>query len=106
MPWFSVHIETRGADLSALTDKVIFRFADLLKPHHGIATSGQVHASYGATISVEAGTAALAITEGEATVQRLAASAGLPVWPVVCAEVIREDVLDESLAQLQTEDRK
>lgn len=97
MPWFSVSIESRGDDLSAVTDDAIFRFADLLVPHHGIASGGQAYASYGATISVDADSAALAITDGAAIVQRLAVRAGLPSWPVVRAGAVREDVLDEDL---------
>jgi hypothetical protein len=57
--WWSVRVEAHGNDLTALTDKTIFRFASLLEPHHGIATAGQARATYGATISVEAGTAAV-----------------------------------------------
>jgi hypothetical protein len=97
--WYSISVETRGDDLSAVTDEAIFRFADLLVPHHGIASGGQAHASYGATISVDTDTAALAVAEGAAIIQRLAVGAGLLAWEVVRAEAVREDILDEDLAR-------
>ena len=55
--------------------------------------------SWSARISVEAHGAADAVALAAALVTRLAADAGLPAWPVVRAEAVREDILAEDAAR-------
>jgi hypothetical protein len=103
MAWFSVSVETRDDDPSGMTaDEFGERLGDLvvaLEPHHSVVSGGGIPVRWGATISVEAGDVLTAITEAAAIIRRQAADVFLPDWPVVRAEAVREDVLDEDLAR-------
>ena len=65
------------------------------------AAGGGDPQGWSARISIEARDAADAVAVAAALVTRLAADVGLPGWPVVRAEAVREDVLDEDLARPQ-----
>jgi hypothetical protein len=103
VPWWSVHLETRGDEpLDMTEDEFGERLGELvvtLEPHHGVVIGGDDPARWGATISVESATATAAAAEASAIIQRAAADVFLPGWPVVRAEAVREDVLDEELTQ-------
>jgi hypothetical protein len=101
--WWSVHIETLTDAPSGVTgDEFCERLGDLvvaLEPHHGVVTGGGERPSWGATISVESATALTAIADASAIIRRAAADVFLPDWPVVRAEGVREDLVDEDLAR-------
>jgi hypothetical protein len=101
--WWSVSIETRGGAPADMTgDECGERLGELvnaLVPHHGVVTGGGDRPSWGATISVESATAIAAIVEASAIIRRAAAAVFLPDWPLVRAEGVREDILDEDLAR-------
>ena len=76
-------------------DRVVSReevveLADAVAPFGGIA-SGMGTTMYGAQILVEADTSDEAVELAVAIVQRAAATAGLPVWPIGRVETIGED---------------
>ena len=76
-------------------DRVVSReevveLADAVAPFGGIA-SGMGTTMYGAQIVVEADTSDDAVELAVAIVQRAAATAGLPVWPIGRVETIGED---------------
>ena len=106
MPWWSAHIEMRGDGSIGMTDDEFGeRLDDLLvalKPHHGSVAGGGQPTRWAATISVEAATALAAIAEATAIIRGYASDVFLPGWPVVRAEAVREDVLDEDLARPST----
>jgi hypothetical protein len=95
--WWSVYVETRGQDPALVTDDAIGDFVTALVPHSGIVTGGGEHPRWGATVSVEAATAADSVTKAVGLVTETGSHAGLPAWPVIRAETVREDVLDEEL---------
>ena len=64
-----------------------------------MVTGGGETPSWGATVSVDSATALSAIAEAAAILRRNATDVFLPDWPVVRAEAVREDVLDEELAR-------
>jgi hypothetical protein len=97
MTYYSVLIETRDEDGAPLTGQAFSAFADALAAFDGVAGFGD--AAWSARISVEADSAAGAVALGAALVTSLGERAGLPGWPVVRAEAVREDVLAEDLAQ-------
>jgi hypothetical protein len=65
---------------------------DLLATHDGVVSAGGV--AWSATISVQADQARSAVDLGGALIEGRAAEAGLPAWPVVRLEALRQDVLD------------
>ncbi len=99
MTYYSVVIETRDNDGSPLTEDAFRAFAAAVQPFDGVTGFGDE--SWSARLSVEADSTAGAVALGAALVTSLAGQAGLPAWPVVCAEAVREDVLDEDLARPQ-----
>jgi hypothetical protein len=64
----------------------------LLAAHDGIVSAGG--ATWSATVSVQAEQARSAAAMGGALIESRAAEAGLPGWPVVRLEALRQDVLD------------
>jgi hypothetical protein len=99
LAWFSVHIETRGDDPAEVTGDQLGDLVNALVPHSGVVIGGADRARWGATVSVEADSAVLAVAKAAAIVRRFGADVFLPDWPVVRAEAVREDVLDEELAR-------
>jgi hypothetical protein len=99
MVWYSVSIDTRGDNPSDVTEEAIDAFVDSLRPHSRVAIGGADPPRWGATISVEADSAVLAVTKAAAIIRRLGADAWLPDRPVVKVEAVREDVLDEEPAR-------
>jgi hypothetical protein len=95
--FYSVLVEARGdgeADAAAL-DALL----DALTPMH--ASVGGGTGSWAARITLEAGSPALAAGEASVRVHGAALDAGLPDWPDVRIEAVREDVLAEDLERPQ-----
>lgn len=90
-------VEALGDDPALVTDDALGGLVTELVPHSGSVTGGGGHAAWGARVSVEAGSAVQAVTRAAAIVAWSAAKTGLPAWPVVRAEAVREDVLDATL---------
>jgi predicted DNA-binding transcriptional regulator AlpA len=104
MTWYSVHIEARGDYPFTITDDSIGELADMLGAHAGVVSGGGGRPTWGGTISVESATALGAVNAGAAIVTVAAEKARLPDWPIVRAEAVREDVLDEDLERPQIPD--
>lgn len=105
VPGYSVHVATTAppeatSDLTVpgRLEQVLDEFADLLQDHHGVPAAGPTQWSATVTIDVDGQDAVAAASRGKDLVITLAGKAGLPDWPVVRLEVVREDELD---AQLQ-----
>ena len=95
MDWFSVHLATRAPESlisEAELDVAGDRLMGLLAAHDGIVSAGG--ATWSATVSVQAEQARSAAAMGGALIESRAAEAGLPGWPVVRLEALRQDVLD------------
>ena len=95
MDWFSVHLATRAPESlisEAELDVAGDRLMDLLAAHDGVVSMDG--AAWSATVSVQAEQARSAADMGGALIEIQAAEAGLPAWPVVRLEVVRQDVLD------------
>lgn len=95
MDWFSVHLATRAPESligEAELDIAGDRLMNLLAGHDGVVSAGR--GAWSATISVQADQARSAVDLGGALIERRAAEAGLPAWPVVRLEALRQDVLD------------
>jgi hypothetical protein len=93
--WFSVHLATRAPESpvsEAELDVAGDRLMDLLAGHDGVVSAGG--GAWSATISVQADQARSAADAGGALIEDRAAEAGLPGWPVVRLEALRQDVLD------------
>lgn len=99
MGWYSVTIECRANDDRAVTDEAIAAFMALIEPHDGIAGGGAGDTAYDATVGISAEDASFAAAEATTLLTRAAAEAGLPAWPIVRVETIREDVADAELAR-------
>ena len=93
--WFSVHLEARAPEGAAQTvnEDAADRLRDLLVEHHGIVSSGA--GQWVVTIRLEEPGPVRAAAVAAALVESLAAAAGLPDWPMVRVEAVREDVLEE-----------
>jgi hypothetical protein len=94
--FYSVLIETRSDGAGEIDQAALDTFADAIEPYHAAVSGGA--RSWSAGINVEAAGAADAAALAAALVTLLAKQAGLPAWPIVRAEAIREDVLAEELA--------
>jgi hypothetical protein len=68
---------------------------DLLEEYDGVVSSGPQ--SWDATVTISAASAREAADSGAYLIEAMAAKAGLPSWPAVQVEVIRQDVLAEQL---------
>ncbi len=97
--WYSVYFETRapaGAAVAA-DQNAADALMDLLVDNSGTVSASRT--SWGATVSVQAYDAREAADTGVALIQRMAVKAGMPPWPSVRAEAVRQDVLDEDNAR-------
>jgi phytoene/squalene synthetase len=95
--WWSVTLEARTEAADLIDDEAIGKFLDLSEPYSGSLSAGTEPSRWTATVSLEAESAADGVTEAVRLLTILAADAGLPVWPVVRAEAVREDVLDDEI---------
>lgn len=98
---YTVHIETRASagDTQVVSYDAIDALMDLLAPHEGIVSGGPEWTSWDATVGVDAADPAEALNFGAGIVLEYAEKAGLPSWPTVKAEVVRDDVLEEELSK-------
>ena len=97
MDWWSVTVEARTEGTGLIDDDAVEKFLDLSEPYSGSVSAGGEPLRWNATVSLESESAADAVTEAVRLLTLLAADAGLPVWPVVRAEAVREDILDDEL---------
>ncbi len=97
MDWWSVSVDARTDGTGQIDDDAVDKFLDLTQPYSGSVSAGGEPPRWSATISLEAESADDAVTEAVRIVTLLAADAGLAFWPVVRAEAIRADVLDDEL---------
>jgi hypothetical protein len=97
LDWWSVTVEARTEGTGLIDDEAVEKFLDLSEPYSGSVSTGGEPLRWNATVSLEAESAADAVTEAARLLTLLAADAGLPVWPVVRTEAVREDVLDDEL---------
>jgi RNA polymerase sigma factor (sigma-70 family) len=91
--WYSVYVGAQappGADPS-VDDGAADELMDLLTEHSGVVSAGDT--SWTATVSVTANDVRGAADVGAALVEGLARRAGMPAWPLVRCEAVREDVL-------------
>lgn len=98
--WFSVHVESRapnGQQHTYVDDASADALMDLLEAYDGVV--GNNDRQWTATISIEEPEPARAVAVAVALIESLAQRAGMPHWPLVRAEAVREDVLDEQNAQ-------
>ena len=97
MDWFSVHLATRApeslvSEAELELDVAGDRLMDLLAAHDGVVSTGG--SAWSATVSVQAEQARSAADMGGVLIEGRAAEAGLPGWPVVRLEALRQDILD------------
>jgi hypothetical protein len=93
--WYSVHTEARAsANAQGLTvdEDAADALMDLLGQHDGVVSTGT--GTWEATISVEASNAWEATSSGSDLIEKLADKAGMPDWPAVRVDVVRQDVLE------------
>jgi hypothetical protein len=102
--WYNVLIERRGDDPAAVTQDAMFAFHDALVEHSGQVTGGPGYVSYGARLSVEADSPIKAAMEALVYVRCAALDAGLPNWPAVRTESVREDVFEQDDGSLPRPD--
>ena len=98
--WYSVHIEARppaDAENLAVDEDAADELMKLLEECDGVVSAGT--GSWDATVSVQAASAWEAVMSGAPQVERLACKAGMPDWPLVRAEAVRQDVLDAANAR-------
>jgi hypothetical protein len=98
--WYSVHMESRApADVQNLTaeENAVDALMELLEEHDGIVSSGT--GSWDATASVQAPSAWDAAIQGVALIEKMAVKAGMPTWPTVRVEAVRQDVLEAENAR-------
>ncbi len=93
--WYSIHMEARAsADAQFLTvdEDAADILTDLLEEHDGVVSAGT--GTWDATISVQAANAWEATGSGLDVIEKLADKAGMPNWPAVRVDVLRQDVLE------------
>jgi hypothetical protein len=95
--WWSVTVEARTEGAGQIEDDAVEKFLDLSEPYSGSISTGGDPPRWTATVGLEAEGVADAVAEAIRLLTLLAADAGLPVWPVVRAEAVREDVLSDEL---------
>ena len=95
MTWWSVAVETAGA--GGLAPEALDELLDLLAQHS--ASVGGGDRGYAARISVEAPDAYQARERGTRLIAGAANRVGIPGWPVVRLEVVRDDVLETELSE-------
>lgn len=100
MDWYSVRMEARSpADAQNLTtdEDAADALMELLEEHDGVVSAGI--GSWDATISIQAATAWDAALNGSTLIEELATKAGMPSWPIVRAQAVRQDILDAENAK-------
>lgn len=98
--WYSLHVEARPtADATDLTvdEHAADALMELLEEHDGVVSAGI--STWGATFSIQAASAWEAVLHGAPLAEKLACKAGMPSWPVVRAEAVRQDILDAQNAR-------
>ncbi len=98
MDWWSVRVQAQTDGNGLIDDEAIAKFRDLTQPYDGSITADGQPPHWDATMNLEAASAADAVTEAVRIVTLFAADAGLPVWPVVRAEAVRQDVRDAEVS--------
>jgi len=94
---FSVRVETRAPRdaRDVLPDDAADELMDRLEDYDGVVSSGP--RSWDATVTIAAINPRQAAEEGTQIIEYWAAKSGLPSWPAVRIEAIRQDVLAEQL---------
>jgi hypothetical protein len=94
---FSVRVETRAPRdaRDVLPDDAADELMDRLADYDGVVSSGS--RSWDATVTIAAINPHQAAEEGTQIIEYWAAKSGLPSWPAVRIEAIRQDVLAEQL---------
>lgn len=98
--WYSIHLEARppvGALDLTVDEDAADALMELLAEHDGIASAGT--GTWDATFSIQAPSAWEAVLHGAPLAEKLACKAGMPSWPLVRAEAVRQDVLDAQNAR-------
>jgi hypothetical protein len=98
MDWFSVYVEARASEAQVtvtVVDAAADILMDLLAACDGVVSAGAE--SWDATVSVQADCVSKAAAVGAALIESRATDAGLPRWPTVRIEAVRQDVLDAEL---------
>jgi hypothetical protein len=98
--WFSVHMQARAPECAphaAINESAADSLMDMLAEHDGIVSCDD--RQWDATIGIEESDPASAVSAATALVESLAAKAGMPRWPAVSIEAVREDLLDEENAR-------
>src|SRR5258708_713984 len=97
--WYSVYFETRAPASAgvAADENAADALMDLLEDNSGTVSADR--GSWGARVTVLAYDAREAADTGVALIQRMAIKAGMPPWPSVRAEVVRQDVLEAENAE-------
>jgi hypothetical protein len=93
--WYSVRMEARapeGARVFVSHNSASDHFMQLLEKFDGIV-SADAH-SWAATVSIDVASPLEAAFIAFETVLGMAEKAGMPEWPIVRTEVVRQDVLD------------
>jgi hypothetical protein len=93
--WYSLRLETRapvGEREVTVDDAAADELMALLEDYEGVVSSGT--GSWSATISTQAQGAVEATLYGSGLIEKMAGNAGMPPWPVVRAESIRQDELE------------
>jgi hypothetical protein len=96
---FSVHVETRAPRdaQDVLSDEAADELMDRLKDYDGVVSSGR--RSWDATVTISVGSPREAAEVGTQIIETWAVKSGMPSWPAVRIEVIRQDLLAEQLAR-------
>ena len=94
---FSVRVETRAPRdaRDVLPDDAADELMDRLEDYDGVVSCGP--RSWDATVTIAAINPRQAAEEGTQIIEYRAAKSGLPSWPAVRIEAIRQDVLAEQL---------
>jgi hypothetical protein len=98
--WFTVHVQARPPrdDPHTVIDEAAAdRLMDMLADYDGIVSGSD--GRWEATVSLEEPDPVRAAAVAAALVESLATQAGMPSWPAVRVEAIREDVLAEENAR-------
>lgn len=98
--WYSVHVQARapeGIPHAVIDEAAADRLMDMLAEHDGIVSGGA--GQWDATIGLDGSDPLSAAATAAALVESLAAKAGMPRWPTVRVEAVREDVLEEENAR-------
>ncbi len=101
--WWSVHIEVAALSAKARIDPAderLRRLAEILAANDGVVSSSPTRLSLRCSVSNERHDGALG--EGTEIVQKAIGEAGLPIWPVVRAEAVCQDLLEAELEEPAT----